>query len=58
MRVVDAEVEYVLEYAKQNNHRRTYRVEKALLSIGRAPLIDSLNLEKVIPILLLSALYF
>lgn len=46
MKKMDSEVEYVLEYPKQGNRRETLRVEKALLSVGRVPYINGLEIEK------------
>lgn len=43
MEVVDGEVEYELSYPNQN--RQVIRVKKALLSIGRVPNVEHLNLE-------------
>ncbi len=43
MEVVDGEVEYELSYPDQS--RQVIRVKKALLSIGRVPNIEQLNLE-------------
>lgn len=43
MEVVDGEVEYELSYP--DNSRQVIRVKKALLSIGRVPNIEQLNLE-------------
>ncbi len=43
MEVVDGEVEYELSYP--NEQRQIIRVKKALLSIGRVPNVENLNLE-------------
>lgn len=43
LEVIDGEVEYELSYA--NGMSEVIRVEKALLSIGRVPNINSLNIE-------------
>jgi dihydrolipoamide dehydrogenase len=43
LEIVDGEVEYEISYP--NGKRETIRVEKALLSIGRIPNIEGLNLE-------------
>lgn len=43
MEIVDGEVEYELE--NKDGSREVIRVEKALLSVGRVPNIESLNLE-------------
>lgn len=44
MRRVNGEVEYTLEYA--TGGRETIRVEKAMISIGRIPNTDNLDLDK------------
>ncbi len=43
MEIVDGEVEYELEH--KNGNREVFRVEKALLSVGRVPNVESLNLD-------------
>ncbi len=43
LEIVDGEVEYEISYP--DGKRETIRVEKALLSIGRVPNIEGLNLE-------------
>jgi len=45
MKVVDGEVEYEVE--SLNGEIKVLRVEKALLSIGRVPNIEELNIEKI-----------
>lgn len=45
MEVVDGEVEYELSYP--DTTRQTIRVKKALLSIGRVPNVERLNLEAI-----------
>ena len=44
MEVVDGEVEYELEH--KGGDREVIRVEKALLSVGRVPNVQELNLER------------
>lgn len=44
LEVIDGEVEYELSYS--NGMTEVIRVEKALLSVGRVPNIESLNIEK------------
>lgn len=44
IKVVDGKVEYVIQ---ENSKRKIINVEKALVSIGREPVIDNMNLEKI-----------
>lgn len=44
MEIVDGKVEYELSYP--DDRKETIQVEKALLSVGRIPNIESLNIEK------------
>lgn len=45
MDIVDGEVEYELEY--HEGGRKVYRVEKALVSVGRVPNYENLGLEEI-----------
>lgn len=45
MRIVDGEVEYILEYT--DGRKEMHRVEKVLVSVGRIPNTQNLGLERV-----------
>jgi len=45
MRIVDGEVEYILEYT--DGRKEMHRVEKVLVSVGRVPHTQNLGLERV-----------
>ncbi len=45
MRIVDNEVEYILEYT--DGRKEMHRVEKVLVSVGRVPHTQNLGLERV-----------
>ena len=45
MQIVDGKVDYVLEF--NDGSSKTFRVDKALISVGRVPNYENLGLEKV-----------
>lgn len=45
MEVIDGEVEYELEF--EGGNKETFRVEKALVSVGRVPNTEGLGLEEI-----------